>query len=210
MLNRIIVATLKAVRTLYHRHEGMAAVEYAMVLPLFVIMTVGGFELGKVYMVNSSLEGAISNATRTAMTGNVPNSYTNRSDYIADIVLSNLEDAGVTSGVTISMQVYGSFADIGEPEPYVDANNNSQYDPGECFSDINDNTVWDDDMGSSGAGGEENIVLMSVDINLPYMTGIMAHMMGGQDSINLSASTVIRNEPFGGVAWEPSSNVICT
>ncbi len=210
MLNKLVFIVLKIFRIIWRREEGAAAVEYAIVLPIFLTLTFGGFELGRIYMVNAALEGAVAKATRTAMTGDVPITYSNRSDYISHIVTSNLEDAGVTSGVTISMQVYASFSDIGEPEPYVDANGNSQYDSGECYSDINDNTFWDEDMGSSGTGGEENIMVMTVDVNLPYMTGFMKSIMGGRNGTNLTSTTAIRNEPFGGVAWEPSTNVICS
>ncbi len=210
MLNKATLILRKTMKTLFHREEGVTAVEYAIVLPLFMSLAIGGFEIGRIYMVNASLEGAITEATRTAMTGNVPDSYSDRSDYIKDIVLSNLDDVGVASGITISMKTYESFANIGEPEPFVDENGNMQYDTGECFSDINNNEGWDDDMGSSGSGGEENIVVMKVDIILPYMTGFMTAMMGGKSATSVSASTAIRNEPFGGSAWEAGTNVICT
>lgn len=210
MLHGVIFSLEKIFRLLAQRQEGSAIVEYALVLPVFLTMTLGGFELGRIYMVNASLEGAVSEATRTAMTGNLPEGYDTRSDYIEHIVTSNLEDVNITTGVTVSMKVYSSFSDIGDPEPYVDQNGNGQYDIGECYSDINANVTWDSDMGSAGAGGEENIMVMTVDVNLPYMTSYMVSMMGGKGSINLSASTVVRNEPFGGASWEPSTSVICS
>lgn len=210
MVNKITFFILKSMKLLWRRDEGAAVVEYALVLPVFLALTFGGFELGRIYMVNAALEGAVANATRTAMTGNLPGAYSSRSDYISDIVISDLEVAGVTTGVTISMKLYDSFSDIGEPEPYVDENGNSQYDIGECYSDINDNSFWDEDMGSSGAGGEENIMVMTVDVNLPFMTGFMRSIMGGRSSTRLSATTAIRNEPFGGVSWEPGTSVICS
>ncbi|PCI32717.1 MAG: hypothetical protein COB54_06375 [Alphaproteobacteria bacterium] len=210
MLYRITYSLRNVFRLLARQQKGAAAVEYALVLPVFLTMTMGGFELGRIYMVNASLEGAVSEATRTAMTGNLPEAYNTRSDYIEHIVLSNLKDVNITSGITVSMKVYESFSDIGDPEPYVDQNGNGNYDVGECYSDINANTSWDSDMGSSGAGGEENIMVMTVDVNLPYMTSYMISMMGGKETINLSASTVVRNEPFGGASWEPSTSVICS
>ena len=209
MFKMLTLSCRKALHLLVHRQEGAAAIEYALVLPVFLTMVMGGFEMGRIYMVNASLEGAVSEATRTAMTGNLPEGYDTRSQYIEHIVVSNLENVNISSGVTVSMKVYESFSDIGDPEPYVDENGNGDYDVGECYSDINANATWDSDMGSSGAGGEENIMLMTVDVNLPYMTSYMISMMGGKETINLSASTVVRNEPFGGVAWVPSTSVIC-
>lgn len=210
MLNNISQVFLKPMKALRRREDGSAIVEYAIVLPIFLTMTIGAFELGHIYMVNASLEGAVTESTRTAMTGNLPNTYATRSAYIEDLVRTSLGIAGVTTGITISMNVYESFANIGKPEPFVDQDGNQQYDPGECYTDINANMSWDADMGSTGAGAGENIMIMKVDIVLPYITGLMRTIMQGEPAINLSTSTAVRNEPFGGSTWEASNNVICT
>lgn len=209
MKNKII-HIIKTIKHILPHEKGAAIVEYAIILPFFLTLIIGGLEMGNIFMVNSSLEGAVSSSTRTAMTGALPSNYTDRTTYIKDLVTNSLTAAGVTSGVTITMNVYDSFANIGKPEPFVDQNGNQIYDVGECYTDVNNNSVWDSDMGSDGAGGEENIMIMKVDVNLPYMTGFMKSVMMGKLGTSLSASTAIRNEPFGGVAWEPSKNVICT
>jgi len=193
-----------------YKEDASVAVEYAILLPLFITMVIGGLEIGRIYMVNTTLEGAITNSTRIAMTGALPAGYANRNDYIEAIVLEALSGVGVTENVVVTMKTYDSFTNIGEEEPYVDVNNNQDYDVGECFTDINDNGDWDADMGAIGVGGEENIMVMMIDVELPFMTGIMNTILNGSDSISLSAATAIRNEPFGGVAWTPSDNVICT
>ncbi|MCF8474807.1 MAG: pilus assembly protein [Emcibacter sp.] len=206
----MIKITPHILKTICRKEDGVAIVEYALVLPVFFAMTVGMFEMGHIYMVNAALEGAVTDSSRTAMTGALPNGYDTRASYIESLVRSSLASVGVTTGITISMKVYDSFANIGKAEPYVDQDGNEQYDVGECFTDVNNNAFWDMDMGSTGLGGEENIMIMKVDVNLPYMTSFMKTVMNGVDHIELSASTAIRNEPFGGVSWEPSNNVICT
>ncbi len=210
MKNKFTPFVTQTMKRMLPHEKGATIVEYAIVLPFFLTLIIGGLEMGNMFMVNSSLEGAVSSSTRKAMTGELPDGYTDRAEYIRDLITDSLATAGVTSGVTITMNVYDSFANIGEPEPYVDQNGNQTYDVGECYTDINNNMAWDDDMGANGAGGEENIMIMKVDVNLPYMTGFMQGVMAGKSGINLSASTAIRNEPFGGVSWEPSDNVICT
>ncbi len=38
----------------------------------------------------------------------------------------------------------------------------------------------------------------------------MKPIMDDPSGLNLSGTTVIRNEPFGGVSWAPSDNVVCS
>lgn len=209
MLHNLILKTRIAIKTLRKDQHGAVAVEYALILPVFLTLTIGGFELGRVYMVNSTLEGAIANSSRIAMTGNLPAGHTTKESYIESIIRDNLANVGVKDGIIVSMKIYDSFANVGEPEPFTDTNSNQEYDPGECFTDVNGTGVWDDDMGVSGLGGQENIMVMNISVTLPYMTGWFQSVLGGKGTITLSSATAVRNEPFGGISWEPSSAVIC-
>ena len=78
---------------------------------------------------------------------------------------------------------------------------------GEFYTDVNDNGTWDNDMGASGTGGEENIMVMEISVDLPYMMKGVVGIVSEEKSINLSTSTAVRNEPYGGVAWVPSDTV---
>ena len=106
------------------------------------------------------------------------------------------------------MKVYESFSDIGAQEPFTDADGDLICNNGEFYTDVNANGDWDTDMGSTGAGGEENIMVMEIAVELPYMLPGLIHAFSENDHINLSTSTAVRNEPYGGVAWEPSDTVL--
>ncbi len=202
---------LKKIRTNLKRNQiGAVALEYALLAPLFVAFTYGSLEIGRILMVYSALEGAVTESTRISITGNIPAGYTTVEDYIKEYVENSIRDVGVSTGVTISMKVYDSFSSIGDEEPYTDTNGNLTYDIGECYTDINSNAGWDADMGSSGAGGEENVMVMDISVDLPYMMHGVISAFSQSETINLSTTTAVRNEPYGGVAWEPSSNVICS
>ncbi|MBT5186226.1 MAG: hypothetical protein HOH19_09485 [Kordiimonadaceae bacterium] len=192
-------------------NRGAFAVEYALLLPLFTTLTLGSMEMGRILMVYASLEGAVTEATRISITGNIPDGYSTIDEYIRAYVEENLEVIGVDDGVTISMNVYDSFSDIGNPEPFTDEDGDQTYDVGECYTDINSNNSWDTDMGATGTGGEENIMVMELSVDLPYlMPTYISGMIGAGEYLPLSTSTAVRNEPFGGVSWEPSDNIICS
>ncbi len=188
---------------------GSLAVEYALLLPVFMTLIFGSVEMGRVFMVYSALEGAVTESTRIAITGNVPAGFATSDAYIKDYVQTALTSIAKDSVVSINMSIYDSFANIGQPEPFTGTNGNTTYDIGECYTDINNNAAWDADMGAAGTGAGENIMVMNVSVDLPYISGNILKNITGKNSIVLTSSTAVRNEPFGGVAWTPSANVIC-
>ncbi|MEX0760454.1 MAG: hypothetical protein WD100_12815, partial [Tistlia sp.] len=94
--------------------------------------------------------------------------------------------------------VYPGFAAVGEPEPFTDANGNGSYDsdPAEDFVDINGNGQWDADMGAAGLGGPGDIVLYTLRYDWPLVTGLLDGVIGVEGRMPLSASIVVRNEPY--------------
>ncbi|MBL4602613.1 MAG: pilus assembly protein [Emcibacteraceae bacterium] len=187
--------------------KGAFVVEYALLLPVFVTMIFGSMEVGRILMVYSALEGAVTESTRIAITGNIPEGYATTDAYIKDYVKETLENVGIDAGVTISMKVYDSFSDIGAQEPFSDTDGDLTCNNGEFYTDVNNNGTWDTDMGANGTGGEENIMVMEIAVELPYMMHGLIGAFSEEEHINLVTSTAVRNEPYGGIAWEPTSTV---
>ncbi len=201
----------KLFKRLQNAEQGAFVIEYALLVPVFLTLTLGSMEVGRMLMVNAALEGAVTESSRVAITGNIPEGYETVDAYIQDFIKENLNDVGIDAGVEISMKVYDSFSDIGSEEPFTDEDGDLSCNNGEFFTDVNGNGSWDADMGASGAGGEENIMLMSINVQLPYMMHGFIDAFTENPYINLGTSTAVRNEPYGGVAWEPSDTVLqCT
>ena len=168
--------------------------EFAFVGPVIIMMIVGIMEISMIMFVSTLVEGGVRDAARFAITGNAASGSSREDQIIARI-------SDVTLGIVnigpsnISIQVYPSFADVGQPEPYQDDSPaNGTYDAGETFSDINGNGTWDADMGVAGAGETGDIVIYQVDYTWPMMLGLLADSLG--TSIDLQASIAVRNEPF--------------
>lgn len=192
-------------------NKGATAVEYALIAPVFFTLMLGSMEIGRTLMVYSALEGAVTESTRIAMTGSVPDGYASVDEYIREFVTDSLGQVGVDAGVNISMNVYESFSAIGAEEPYTDIEGDMVCNNDDPYTDVNGNGSWDADMGASGTGGQENIMLMKISVELPYMMHGVLDAFSIEPSINLSTSTAIRNEPFGGTSWTPSDTVLnCT
>jgi len=175
--------------------RGITAVEFALIAPVFLLFVLGIIEFGLVQYASATLEGATMQSARMGKTGYTDDGIS-REDYIISVVedrASGLLDPALLS---IDTQTYGQFDHIHEPEPITnDVNGNGIYDAGDAYEDINGNAQWDADMGAAGLGGAGDIVVYTVTYEWPLMTPLISSVIG-QDSIPLSSSVVVRNEPW--------------
>lgn len=172
---------------------GSTIVEFAIVFPVFILMIIGTIEIAVVIFIGSSIESAVLQASRFGITGG-SSSGVSREERVLDIVGENTYGLVDMESVEISTLVYGSFADIGEPEPFDDDNGSASYDEGEPFTDVNGNGTWDPDMGAAGLGGPNDVVVYSVSYDWGIMTPIMQAILG--DSVRHVSSVAVRNEPY--------------
>ncbi len=180
--------------------DGASAAEFAIVLPVLVLLVGGILEMSMVMFVNVLAEGGLREAARYGITGQGASEGV-RDDEIIQIVndhthgLIDLETAG------LSTMSYGSFGSIGQPEPFEDGSNghpeNGEFDVGEDFDDVNGNEIWDGDQGAPGAGGPGDVVMYELTYEWEFMTPVLSAFAGQDHSINMSASIAVRNEPYG-------------
>jgi len=146
-----------------------------------------------IMLVSALVEGGVREAARFGLTGSTPPGMS-REEFITqriqDITMGfiQVDDSNVT------VSVYPSFGDIGQPEPFTDQNANATYDTGEPYTDINGNNAWDNDMGQAGAGGPGEVVLYRIDYEWPLMFGLLAATLG--PTMQMSTSMAVRNEPY--------------
>jgi len=101
----------------------------------------------------------------------------------------------------ITFMKYASFQDVGQPEPFTDNPapsplHNGKYDLGENFTDLNGNSKWDADRGIAGVGASGEVVRYKVDYEWQLMTPLLSSMLGDNGIFHMSASVVVRNEPY--------------
>jgi Flp pilus assembly protein TadG len=183
-------------RALSACERGSPAVEFAFIAPPLCLILVGIIEVALVIAGNILLEGAVRQAARYGITGYVP-AGTTRIAYMTQIITQNTAGLINTANLVITYQVYSSFSNVHQPEPYIDQNGNGVKDGGEPFTDINGNATWDTDMGVAGLGGPGDIVAYTISYNWPVITNLMKPILGGADQLlKLKAEVVVRNEPF--------------
>jgi len=171
--------------------SGASLVEFALVIPTFLLLVMGICDIAYQAYVQAVLTGAVQKAGRD---GTVQNASTSSVDNaVLSQIRATAPQAAFASGYPIRKS-YSQFGDVG-PEPFVDLNANGSHDAGECFTDVNDNGSWDQDPGGNGQGGANDVVVYTVSITYPRLFPLQA-IMGWAANGTLSATTMLKNQPY--------------
>jgi Flp pilus assembly protein TadG len=184
--------------------QGVTIVEFAFIGPTLLLMLMGFFDLGHRSYVSAILAGELQKAGRdsTLETGST-------SAAALDLRIKNQVSNIVKDGTyTFTRKAYSSFTRTGQAENFTDGNSNGVRNPGECFQDENGNGTYDTDIGQNGQGTSDDIVQYSVSVTYQRLFP-MHGMLGWSQTETVSASTVLRNQPYGTQQTFPIV-VICT
>lgn len=184
--------------------RGVSIIEFAFVAPAFLVLMMAVFDLGYRGFIHSTLQGAVNKAARD---GSLENGAAASSSL--DAKVRNLVSPIVANGVwTFDRKSYTSFTRAGAQEKFTDSDADNIRDPAECFEDENANGVWDADSGAAGQGGAKDITRYTVRIVYPRIFPLYG-LMGWSPNQTISATTVIRNQPYDTQATRPVV-VVCT
>jgi hypothetical protein len=173
--------------------RGKAIVEFALVAPIFLGVTLAILEFSGIMFVQTLLEGGAREASRYGLTGQQPEGIS-RETMILQIVSENSFGVIDVNDLDMTTLVYDNFEEVGQPEPFTDENGNDAYDEGEPYTDVNGNGGWDDDMGAVGLGGPGEVVVYEMSYDWPIMIPLFQPFFG--DHVTLEANIAVRNEPF--------------
>ena len=177
--------------------EGLTALEFALIAPAMLGFMFGIIETGMVMFVQSTLENATNTASRLGKTG-YSAAGISREQTIRDALNSKAGGFLDSEKLVFTTTVYDGFDTIGDAEPYQDANDNSIYDAGESYTDINGNGQWDIDIGQAGFGNAGDVVVYTISYPWNIVTPIVSNYMGENGIFNVTTRLVVKNEPFEG------------
>ena len=181
--------------------RGVTAVEFALIAPVMITLICGTIEFGHFFMEQTSLEGALLEAARSASAAQ-EQSQDDRDLAMRAKVTTAMSEYRVANGqqLTIDTAVYGDFSSA-SPEPFRDLNGNGVYDPpqganaGEPFTDRNGNGKWDAAVPKAGKAGDPgDVVSYTAVFPAEYLFGFISSMTG-RPFIRLKAPVVTRDEP---------------
>jgi Flp pilus assembly protein TadG len=193
----------RMVRRLCSDSSGAALMEFALVAPTFILLIMGGLEAGHSLYVRAVLQGAVQKAARdSALEGGTAASQRTTIDTkVRDQIFNayNVEP-------TFSRRYYRSFekAAAARFEAFTDTaasagisgQPNGRCDNSEPYIDANNNSVWDPDGADADQGGPEDKVVYTATMSYPTLFG-MAGLIGFSNTQTVSATTVVGNQPYG-------------
>ena len=174
--------------------RGATIVEFALILPLMCMIILVFLDFGYRMYMSAMLQGAMSDAVRVATIGDRTGAQ------IDQVVYDGMRELAAPSAISIVRKSYRQFSGVKKPEPLVeDKNGNGKYDTGDCWTDLNPNSIWDADAGASGVGGADDILYYEVTVRYKRVVPL-GRFMGWQANDTVSGNTMIRNQPYAGRA----------
>lgn len=183
--------TMRPVSAIRHDEAGATLVEFAFVAPILVIMLMGMFDLAHTQYTSAMVSGAMQKAGRDLT---LENAGANEAALDA-MVTSRVQQVAPNANVTLEKLSHFDFDDIGEPEAFTDEDDDGICNNNEVFEDANANGQWDADRGSTGVGGARDAVLYTATVTYKRLFP-MANLIGMDENVTVSASTVLRNQPY--------------
>lgn len=189
----------RKLRFLAREQDGVAAVEFAFIAPMFALLLMAVFDTGFAIYAKSVLQGAIEDGARTASLENTR--WEDIEDKVNDQVRSVVPSSSPNTRITFTLDptYYGNYSDIALPEDFTDLNGNGDWDTNECFVDRNANSRYDTDVGLEGRGGAQDVVSISAELEFDRVFPLWA-FIGAPQTMKLTANSYLRNQPFSAQA----------
>ncbi len=186
---------LPLLRRLRSDTRGGALVEFAIIAPAMSLLLVGGFDVAHMLYARSALQGIVQKTARDSGLENSTDTATQA--LIDEKIKKQVMALHNKATMTVTRRYYRTFSDAAaaQAEPWTDTNGNGTCNGGEPYTDKNNNGVWDADGGDGGQGGAKDKTVYTVKVSFPHMFPLYKYI-GGSNMVNLTASTVLMNQPY--------------
>ncbi len=168
-----------ALRRFRRNRRGSAAVEFAMVAPMFIALLFAILESAMVFFASQVLETVTQDSARMIMTGQEQTAGRTQVQFKSDLCAKVVALFDCANGITVDVESFPQFSTVALPNP-TDANGN--YTPPSNYL----------------PGGPGDIVVVRVFYQWPiFVTGLgfnLADLTGSKRL--LTATAAFQNEPY--------------
>lgn len=177
--------------------DGVAAVEFGLILVPLLMVVMGFGELGWQSYVRANLQATLNDVARSAVVETPDIIGTGTLEERINAEVERRMEKLVTGGdYDLSIRNFKNFAAVDQPEALTnDKNKNGKYDSGDCWEDSNPNGTFDLNGGRSGVGGADDVVVYDIDLLAPHLFPVSV-VFDEDGSFNANASTLVRTQPY--------------
>jgi Flp pilus assembly protein TadG len=181
--------------------RGVAALEFAIVAPVLLLLLMGLFDLGHVVYVKSQLTGLMQKAARDS-TLQDQSTLAGQTALDNDLI-SQIKLLAPGAKVVTTRRFYRNYNDAAArvPEVWGDTDNDKKCDNNESYTDLNGNGVWDADGGDGGStsstpgGGAQDRTIYTVNVSYTRLFPFW-RLVGMSSQGELSSTTLLANQPY--------------
>lgn len=183
----------RPLRSLWRDTRGATAVEFVFVAIPVIYLMVGILEFSAAMTVSNSLEAATNLSSRLGKTGYVDTEADlDQSETIREEIERRVGPLIDMNKLEIDAKAFSDFGDVDSPEAWNDADEDGVPDAGE-WTDTDGDNFCD---GCTGFGGADNVVIYTITYPWTIMTPLMNRLLGEDGIFNLTAYSVVKNEPY--------------
>lgn len=173
--------------------RGATVIEFAIVIPVLAMILLFLFDAGYYLYAKAILGGEVNAAGRASTLETATDETRDTLDARVSERVENLVHNGT---VTFDRTAYKSYGRAqSKAESFVDGNSNGNCDNNESFDDANRNGTRDLDSGVTGGGGAKDVTIYTATLRYVRLFPI-ASFIGIDPNVTLSATTILRNQPF--------------
>lgn len=180
-------------RSLFVDTRGATLVEFAFVAPVLVLMLMFLFDAGYYLYARAILSGEVQAAGRASALETATDANRALLDASVDAAVKRLVGGGTLTFDRLAFKSYGRAQ--ARAEAFVDSNSDGICNNNEAFDDANRNGFRDTDSGVAGQGGAKDVTIYSVTLRYTRLFP-MASLLGWSPDVNMTATTILRNQPF--------------
>ena len=160
--------------------SGSAAIEFAMVAPIFFVLLLGIFEAAIMFFSQAALQNAVTDMARMVRTGQVSSTGMDQATFRTNICIKISPLIACDGNLQIDVESFSSYGALTIP-PALDSNN-----------------ALDSSLNNYSTGGACDVVLgrafYTWPVATPVLNWFLVNMAGNKHLV--TATAAFRNEPF--------------
>lgn len=173
--------------------RGATVVEFAIVVPVLLLMLMFLFDTGYYLYVRSILGGEVQAAGRSSTMETATEANQTALDNRVRAAILRVVGGGQ---VDFTRTAYKSYSRAqAKAEAFTDTNGDGVCNNGESFDDANANGIRDLDSGLTGQGGAKDVTIYNVTLQYDRLFPI-AGFLGWSNRVRMTSTTILRNQPY--------------
>lgn len=184
--------------------DGSTLLEFAFVMPVFVMMLLGGLDVGYSLYLRTVGSGTLESAARSASLQGATEAELDTKVREAMSDLLPRSQRADPNAVKIVKKSYSDYSRVDQPEIMnFDADDDGVLDIDDCWLDEDENGEFGINQGRAGLGGSDDAVFYTVNMAIPRLFP-MHTLVGWDETQRVSVTTVIINQPYGAQPIPPT------